>query len=75
MKSNGGVSWSPILRKGNFHHAPRFGRVTWSAGGAAPSPSASASAASLGSAAPTDSAAAMKPIQKLLPIRPNVLRP
>jgi hypothetical protein len=28
-KNNGGVSWSPILGKGNFHFAPRFGRVTW----------------------------------------------
>ncbi len=44
MKNNGGVSWSPILGKGNFHHAPRFGRVTWAVPGAAPSPSASASA-------------------------------
>jgi len=31
MQDNGGVSWSPILRQGNFHKASRFGRVTWSA--------------------------------------------
>lgn len=29
MQDNSGVSWSPILGKGNFHHGPRFGRVTW----------------------------------------------
>ena len=29
MQDNGGVAWSPILGKGNFHHGPRFGRVTW----------------------------------------------
>jgi hypothetical protein len=29
MKSNGGSSWSPILGRGNFHTAQRFGRVTW----------------------------------------------
>ena len=29
MRNNGGVSWSPILNRGNFHFAPRFGRVTW----------------------------------------------
>jgi hypothetical protein len=29
MQDNGGVSWSPIMGKGNFHHGPRFGRVTW----------------------------------------------
>jgi hypothetical protein len=27
MKHNGGVAWSPILGLGNFHHAPRFGRL------------------------------------------------
>jgi hypothetical protein len=29
MANNGGTSWSPILRQGNFHTASRFGRVTW----------------------------------------------
>jgi hypothetical protein len=29
MHDNGGVAWSPILEQGNFHKAPRFGRVTW----------------------------------------------
>jgi len=33
MQDNGGVSWSAILGKGNFHFAPRFGQVTWSAPG------------------------------------------
>ena len=29
MRNNGGLAWSPILGKGNFHKASRFGRVTW----------------------------------------------
>lgn len=29
MQDNGGVAWSPILGKGNFHRASRFGRVKW----------------------------------------------
>ena len=29
MQDNGGVAWSPILGKGNFHRASRFGRVVW----------------------------------------------
>jgi hypothetical protein len=44
MHLNAGVSWSPILGKGNFHHAPRFGRVTWVAPPQAPAGSASAAA-------------------------------
>jgi len=31
MVNNGGVAWSPILGKGNFHRASRFGRVRWTA--------------------------------------------
>jgi hypothetical protein len=31
MQNNGGVAWSPILGKGNFHRASRFGRVRWTA--------------------------------------------
>lgn len=27
MQDNGGVAWSPILGRGNFHRASRFGRV------------------------------------------------
>ena len=29
MRNNGGLAWSPILGKGNFHKASRFGRITW----------------------------------------------
>lgn len=29
MANNAGTAWSPILGRGNFHTAPRFGRVTW----------------------------------------------
>jgi len=36
MQDNGGVAWSPILGKGNFHFAARFGRITWMVPGAAP---------------------------------------
>ena len=32
MQNDGGVAWSPILGKGNFHRASRFGKVTWTAG-------------------------------------------
>jgi hypothetical protein len=36
MKNNGGVAWSPILGKGNFHNATRFGKITWLTADAAP---------------------------------------
>ncbi len=29
MANNGGTAWSPILGKGNFHKASRFGRIVW----------------------------------------------
>jgi len=29
IEKNDGVAWSPILGKGNFHKASRFGRVIW----------------------------------------------
>jgi len=38
MKNNGGTSWSPILGKGNFHHGPRFGRLTFAAPAAGAGP-------------------------------------
>jgi hypothetical protein len=39
MKNNGGPAWSPILGLGNFHFAPRFGKITWAVPGmAAPPP-------------------------------------
>jgi hypothetical protein len=58
MKSNSGVSWSPILGQGNFHKATRFGKITWAVPGvAAPAASGapSASAAGMASAAPPPS--------------------
>lgn len=64
MKSNGGVAWSPILGKGNFHFAPRFGRITWAIPGAPVAPSASAPAA------PSSSVAAMGSA-----MRPPMFRP
>ncbi len=62
MKENGGVSWSPILGKGNFHFAPRFGRIVFGKAEPVPSPSASPSA----SAAPATSASGKKPGKKPL---------
>jgi hypothetical protein len=45
MKNNSGVAWSPILGQGNFHKAPRFGRVMWTTSEApAATPAASGSA-------------------------------
>ena len=38
MQNNGGVAWSPILGKGNFHRATRFGRVIWAEPGFSPAP-------------------------------------
>jgi hypothetical protein len=36
MQKKSSVAWSPILGKGNFHKAKRFGRVVWSERGDAP---------------------------------------
>jgi len=49
------VSWSPILKQGNFHKAARFGRVDWAAKAPPPAPSAVASATAP-DAAPANSA-------------------
>ncbi len=38
MKNNNGVAWSPILGQGNFHKAPRFGRIVWTKKGEPPTP-------------------------------------
>ena len=44
MKNNSGVAWSPILGKGNFHRASRFGRVIFALPGEPlPAPAVSAS--------------------------------
>lgn len=53
MQDNGGVSWSPILGKGNFHKATRFGRVIFD-DGSKPAPADDAGAKPL--AAPSESA-------------------
>lgn len=36
MQNNGGVAWSPIMGKGNFHKASQFGRVLFAEKGWAP---------------------------------------
>lgn len=57
MQDNGGTSWSPILGQGNFHWAPRFGRVTWAiAGKPLPDAGASPTAAAEDAAAPAAAA-------------------
>ena len=64
MQENSGVAWSAILGLGNFHTAPRFGRVTWvdptvkpAASGSAAASASSASGAPSASAPPSASAA------------------
>lgn len=51
MQDNGGVAWSPILGKGNFHKASRFGKILFAEKGWEPTPPATAPApsASVGS--------------------------
>lgn len=51
MKNNAGVAWSPIMGKGNFHRASRFGRVVWAIPGE-PLPNAAGSASASASARP-----------------------
>ncbi len=63
MKENSGVSWSPILGKGNFHFAPRFGRIVFGKAEVVPVPVASASAAPA-----TSGSAKKKPLPRV-PIR------
>lgn len=38
MQNNGGVAWSPILGKGNFHKASQFGRILFAEKGWTPTP-------------------------------------
>jgi hypothetical protein len=72
MQENSGVAWSAILGLGNFHTAPRFGKVTWmdasaaKAADAGPATSASAPAsASAAPSAPIPSARIHRPAIKL----------
>ena len=48
MQANAGVAWSAILGQGNFHKAPRFGRVRFTQKGWLPTPPGSASGAASG---------------------------
>jgi hypothetical protein len=68
MKDNSGVAWSPILGKGTFHFAPRFGRVVFGKAEVASAPAASASAA------PATSASGKKALPKI-PLGPPPRRP
>jgi len=70
MKNNGGVAWSPILGQGNFHKAPRFGRIVWTEKGA-PAPASSSTAAPNPSAVTATSATASSANSfHLAPLRP-----
>lgn len=60
MQNNGGAAWSPILGRGNFHKADRFGRVTFTLA-AGEAPAGATSGAPTASAAPSSSAVAPGP--------------
>ncbi len=70
MQDNSGVAWSPILGKGNFHHAPRFGRVTWvdAEGKGAVIPDAGAPLQAAGDAG----GGAIGNLHPVLPVGPNI---
>jgi hypothetical protein len=77
MKNNSGVAWSPILGQGNFHKAPRFGRVSWiTSDTPTPAPAASVTAA-MSSAIPLTPVGAGHPhdIGNARLMRPGALRP
>jgi hypothetical protein len=71
MKDNSAtsVAWSPILRKGNFHRASRFGKVIWTVPGQMP--------AAAPSAAPAIALAGGEggaPLVPRMPLRPGMAR-
>jgi hypothetical protein len=58
------VSWSPILKQGNFHKAARFGRVEWVAKLPPPAAPAAASAEAPDAAPATSAEVAAEPKKK-----------
>ena len=44
---NAALAWSPILGKGNFHFAPRWGSATFVAEGVSPTPAPNASGSAM----------------------------
>jgi hypothetical protein len=73
MQENSGVAWSPILGQGNFHKAPRFGRVTFVDPAAIPDGGVDGGALD-GGAAAASASAAPKALPAMSSIKP-VLRP
>lgn len=61
MQNNGGVAWSPILGKGNFHKASQFGRVLFAEKGWTPAPPATTSPSAVGSSTKPGTAATLAP--------------
>jgi len=59
MQDNSGVAWSPLLKKGNFHKASRFGNVLFAAKDWAPAPAPAASDSATAAPAPDGSGAAV----------------
>jgi hypothetical protein len=59
MQDNAGVAWSPLLKKGNFHKASRFGNVLFAAKDWAPAPAPAASDSAAQAPAPDGSGAAV----------------
>jgi hypothetical protein len=53
MQNNSGVSWSPLLKAGNFHKASRFGRVQFAEKGWTPLAAPATSASGAPSAKPS----------------------
>lgn len=75
MQNNGGVAWSPILGKGNFHKASQFGRVLFAEKGWTPPAPASAPSAPTGTAIGTAASvspttASANPGLRTLPVPP-----
>lgn len=78
MQNNGGVAWSPILGKGNFHKASQFGRILFAEKGWSPvpppAPSATAAAPKSGSVA-TASTSPVRPVPGSKPAAPKSAAP
>lgn len=73
MQNNGGVAWSPILGKGNFHKASQFGRVLFAERGWQPAPPAPSAAAS--GATATTATNSTVPTSQPRPVVPPVNAP
>ncbi len=81
IQENTGVSWSPILNKGNFHRASQFGRILFAEKGWAPAVAVAPSASSVTSvtaalsAAPTAPALPGAPVPSAKAVTPEAPKP